>query len=185
MPEPAKLVLVDSAARASAAAPLEPLFRKCEEIATAAPGETSQITSLFLQMSLTYYSDVRKQAAQSFWSALAAAGVGMLFFLYAIVQAMSQGGEIDSAWIGLLAGVLAQFIAGVNFYLYFNAARQFASFHICLERTDRFLIANTICDQLNETARDEVRRTLIEMIASAPMLSLAMVQGNAKKTSEE
>jgi hypothetical protein len=169
------------AASESIAAPLKPLFAKCEEIADAKPGETSQLTSLFLQMSLTYYSDVRKQAVQSFWSALGAAGIGMLFFLYAILQAMSNGVSDKGSWIGLLAGVLAQFISGVNFYLYFNAARQFATFHICLERTDRFLIANTICEQLGDSARDEVRRALVDVIASAPMLSLDLVTGKATK----
>jgi hypothetical protein len=159
---------------------MKPLFERCEQIANAGPGNTNQITSLFLQMSLTYYSDVRKQALQSFWSALAAAGVGMLFFLYA-TQAMTHVGKVDSSTIGIVAGGLAQFISAVNFYLYFKAARQFASFHICLERTDRFLIANTICEQLQPPLRDEARQALVKLVATAPMLTLEAATGKTRE----
>lgn len=160
-------------------ASLKELFKQCEEIAKAEPGDTNGIAALLQKMIVTYYSDVRKQALQSFWAALGAAGVGMLFFLYAISQQMSATVSASSK-IGLAAGSLAQFISGVNFYLYFRAARQFASFHVCLERTNRFIFANTICDTLAPPARDEVRKSLIATIASAPMLSVETVTGSAR-----
>jgi hypothetical protein len=98
-------------------------------------------------MMLRYYQDVRYQALQSFWSALGAAIAGLVFFVCATSQAMSDDGRLRSI-VSVLAGALSQFIAGVNFYLYFKASRQFASFHICLERTNRFLLANTMCENL-------------------------------------
>jgi hypothetical protein len=155
---------------------LRALLKNCEEIATAQPGDTHAIASVLQQMMVRYYEDVRKQAMQSFWSALGAAGIGMLFFLYAIWQTMSHGVS-GSSWIGIAAGALTQFISGVNFYLYFKASRQFASFHICLERTNRFLLASTIAETLDGPARNEVRRALVDTIAAAPMLTLETVTG--------
>jgi hypothetical protein len=158
---------------------LRAMLKNCDDIATAQPGDTHVIASLLQKMMVTYYSDVRKQAMQSFWSALAAAGIGMLFFFYAIWQTMptKSQGVSNSSWIGIAAGTLTQFISGVNFYLYFKAARQFASFHICLERTNRFLLANTISESLHGPARDEARRALVDTIAAAPMLTLETVTG--------
>ncbi len=79
-------------------------------------------------------------------------------------------GSGDKASISFLAGSVIQVISGINFYLYFKAARQFASFHICLERTNRFLVANSICMDVGCTVkRDEIRTELIEIIARAPM----------------
>jgi len=159
-------------------APLKELFRQCDDIAKSKAGDTHGIGALLQKMIITYYQDVRKQAMQAFWSALGAAGVGMLFFLFGISQTMRLGGN-DSSRIGFWAGALAQFISAVNFYLYFKAARQFASFHICLERTNRFLLANTIAETLEPATRDDVRRMLVTTIATAPMLSLETVTGRS------
>jgi len=121
------------------------------------------------QMSLHYYADVRKQAQQSFRSALAAAVIGALFFLLAAWYGMEKD---EKAWIGIIAGALTQVISAINFYLYGRAARQFATFHICLERTNRYLLANTLCDNLQPPLKDQVRRELIQVVSNAPMLTL-------------
>src|SRR2546425_7265492 len=105
---------------------LQELLKDCEEVAKTDPGNTHKIAALLQKMSLDYYADVRAQAQQSFRSALAAAGIGMLFFIYALWYAMSPAGA-GQARIGMIAGSLVQFISAINFYLYFRAARQFAS----------------------------------------------------------
>jgi len=158
--------------------PLKELQRECEEVATAPPGDTHRIASLMQQMSLHYYTDVRRQAQQSFRSALAAAAVGTLFFLLAAWYGMAND---QKAWIGIVAGALTQVIAGINFYLYGRAARQFATFHICLERTNRYLLANTLCENLTPPLRDQVRHELIQVVSNAPMLTLEMEGGQAPK----
>jgi cytochrome bd-type quinol oxidase subunit 1 len=43
--------------------------------------------------------------------------------------------------IGVVSGVIIEFIAGINFCLYSRASKQVGAFHICLERTHRYLIA--------------------------------------------
>ena len=111
------------------------------------------------------------------------ASVGALFLGYAIWLSMSPDASqqvSQQALLSSIAGVLIQFIAGVNFYLYFRAGRQFASFHVCLERTNRFLIANSLCEQLSEPARDEMRSELLRIVATAPMLTVDLVTGEGK-----
>jgi hypothetical protein len=152
---------------------LKELERECEEVATAKPGDTHHIASLMQQMSLHYYTDVRKQAQQSFRSALVAAAIGTLFFLIAAWYGMARNeNAYANAWIGVVAGALTQVISAISFYLYGRAARQFATFHICLERTNRYLLANTLCENLGLPLRDKVRHELIGVISNAPMLTL-------------
>src|SRR5262249_20371616 len=90
-------------------------------------------------------------------------------------------GTSERQWVGVVAGGLMQFISGINFYLYFRAGRQFASFHVCLERTNRFLLANTLCEKLADPVRDEVRRELVHIIATAPMLTLDVATGEQSR----
>jgi hypothetical protein len=52
---------------------------------------------------------------------------------------MSSDGILQAS-LGVTAGSLIQVISGINFYLYARAARQFAAFHVCLERTNRFIL---------------------------------------------
>lgn len=154
--------------------PLKELQRECEEVATTKPGDTHQIASLMQQMSLHYYADIRRQAQQSFRSALIAAVIGTLFFLSAAWYGMARD---EQAWIGIVAGALTQVISAINFYLYGRAARQFATFHVCLERTNRYLLANTLCENLQMPLRDQVRHELIQVVANAPMLTLDATDG--------
>lgn len=152
------------------------LFESCDEIATANAGDTHAIASVLQKMIVFYYEDVRMQAMLSFWSALAAGALGIIVLLYAVTQTMS-GGVTDKSLISLAAGVMSQFISGVSFYLYFKAARQFASFHICLERTNRYLLANTIVQGMSGIERSEATKVLVETIVSAPMLTIEAVTG--------
>jgi hypothetical protein len=135
------------------------------------------------QMSLKYFEDVRNQAQKSFHSALVAAAVGTLFFLFAAFYGM---GLDKKAWVGIIAGGLIQVISAINFYLYGRVARQFATFHICLERTNRFLLANTLCENLQPPLRDQVRHELITVVANAPMLSMEVMEsGQRQQTSRD
>ena len=70
-----------------------------------------------------------------------------------------------------------QVISGINFYLYARAARQFSSFHICLERANRFLLVAMLCRELDAPDRAEMRKKLIQAMLDAPMLTLSEVTG--------
>ena len=159
--------------------PLQELKNECELLAHTPAGDTQGMASLLSKMALNYYQDVRSQAQQSFYSALAAAGIGSLFFIYAVWAQIKDPAGSSRINVSLLAGALIEVISGINFYLYFRAARQFAMFHICLERTNRFLLANTLCENLTCTAkRDEMRAELVRVVAEAPMLTLESVSEN-------
>ena len=151
----------------------EALLSGCKKLAHVPNDDIHQIASLLSQMSVQYYQDVRQQAQRSFFSALGAAVVGLIVFIYAASKGMSEG-TLD-VYVSVLAGGLIEVISGINFYLYFRTARQFAAFHTCLERTNRFLMANAMCEHLHED-KDKMRAELIRVVANAPLLTLRLLE---------
>ncbi len=146
----------------------------CIKMAEVDPKETQKVAALLMGMSLKYYAVVQKQAEQSFRWALLAAAIGAGFFGYSCWLAMNA--RVAGAMLSLIAGTLVQVISGINFYLYSKTARQFAGFHICLERINRYLLANSYCENLTtDNARDACRQRMIEVMATAPMLTLEQV----------
>jgi hypothetical protein len=166
----------------TAPAPIREMLRDCEQIGNTAPDDAHRIGSLLQEMILKYYADVRHQAQQSFIAALVVACIGMLFFIYAIWRGMGSDGILQ-AGVGVIAGTLIQVISGINFYLYARAARQFGAFHVCLERTNRFILANCMCEKLSPPARDEMRVELARLVATAPMLTLDVLTGEGTPSS--
>ncbi len=155
---------------------LDEIRKNCEAVATADPSDTQKVASVLLEMSLNYYEHVRREARQSFYSALGAAVVGTCFFIVGAGFFLGLNGE--KAKISLIAGALVQVISGINFYLYGKSARQFAMFHVCLERMNRFLVANSICTNLESAVkRDEARAELVHIMAEAQMLSIDGING--------
>jgi hypothetical protein len=147
------------------------IVKNCEDLTRCCtPFDISKVTaSLLLKMSLRYYKDVRVHAQRSFNWALRIAVLGTIFFLAAIVFAWTN--RTETGWITVIAGALIQVISGVNFYLYRKASDQFASFHVCLERTQRYTLANLVCENLKDN-QDTARAELIRVMANAPMLTL-------------
>jgi hypothetical protein len=150
------------------------LNQNCELLANANPGDTRQFASLYSQMNLRYYSDVLSQANHSFRFALGASGVGVLFFIFAAWEIYKND---KTGWIGLIAGGLLQVISGTCFYLYAKASEQFATFHICLDRANRFVLANTICEILGDGIRDDTQAYLVRAITDATLLTPDVVSG--------
>ncbi len=86
-------------------------------------------------------------------------------------------GQLSFSKLSLVAGVNIQVFSAIGFYLYAKTSQQFASFHVCLERANRFLLANTMCDEIEDTnKKDDMRTTLIGIIARAPLLSFDVVE---------
>ena len=86
----------------------------------------------------------------------------------------ATGGEGGFGFVvpgrGLVSGALMEFVAGVSFWLYSRGAKQFGAFHICLERTHRYLLAYKIAEQI-EDRKDETLRDLVCIMANAPMIT--------------
>jgi TRADD-N domain-containing protein len=134
------------------------------------------------QLIMHYYGDVQEQAKRSFDTANSTARMGFFVLIvtlaYAfVIDGLSRFGlghsteaSFTAAGVGIISGVLIKFIAGVAFWLYSRSAQQFAAFHICLERTHRYLLAYKMVEQL-VTNKDETLRDLVCIMANAPMIS--------------
>jgi hypothetical protein len=162
---------------------VEDMLLTCREIGGTSPGQTHQLACALWGVAISYYRDVRKQAQRSFKAALIASGVGGLFFLVAVIlmfikpwlpSHMTNGG-LTASELSLIAGLIVQTISGINFYLYSKTSKQFSAFHACLERSNRFLLTNSMCENLSPESKDAVRAELIRTISSAPLLSEKLV----------
>jgi hypothetical protein len=159
--------------------------KTCNELENALAGNLAKTVSAHEKMILQYYQDVQQQATQSFEAAkkVAWVGFGVLIgtLVYVIVfDALAHLNMLEDTsvpknlltvgGIGVVSGVLIEFIAAVNFWLYGRASKQFGAFHICLERTHRYLIAYKICEEMTEK-KDETLQKIVCIMANAPMIT--------------
>jgi hypothetical protein len=129
---------------------------------------------------MQYYKDVLRHVEKSFevalWSAIFGFVIFFITLVYALVVNWVHPGQQNTllhdsgAFIGLLSGSVVQVFAGVTFYLYKKASDQFSAFHICLERTHRYLLAYKMVKEL-KAHEDDTLRDLICIMAKAPMIS--------------
>jgi hypothetical protein len=136
-------------------------------VASADPGNIQEVAASQLLLTNNYYRSVLRQARQSFAAAVAAAGAGLIFFAGAVLVLLASD-ALEAAVISALGGVVVEIISGLNFWLYSYASSQLDAFHLRLERTQHFLLANSVCESLSVNERDRVRARLVEQIASAP-----------------
>jgi hypothetical protein len=157
----------------------------CEGLAAAVnTADVGATVERVQKLILRYYGDVQNQATQSFRSAKRAALLGFALIIATIayvaftdlmlhLQALSfhkVDGGMSIGALGLVSGGIVEFIAAVNFTLYARAARQFGAFHICLERTHRYLLAYKIAEGI-QTDRDETLQKIVCIMANAPMIT--------------
>lgn len=126
-------------------------------------GNVQEIASNQVKLLTEFYDQSLSQAHRSFVWALIASVAGLVFFMVAI--AFQLGSKTDVAIISAIGGALIEFIAAVNFYLYGKTTTQLNLFHGRLEVTQRFLLANSLCDNLGDEYKDETRSFLIRQLA--------------------
>jgi hypothetical protein len=136
-------------------------------VARADPGNIQEVAASQLLLTNNYYRSVLRQARQSFIAAVIAAGAGLAFFAAAVIVSLSTN-ALDAAIISALGGIIVELISGLNFWLYSHAASQLDAFHLRLERTQHFLLANSVCESLSAGDRDRVRALLVQQIVAAP-----------------
>jgi hypothetical protein len=136
-----------------------------ESVAAADPRNVQEVAASQLGFSNKYYESVLHQARLSFWCAIVAAAVGLAFFVAAVAFVLARN-DIDAAVISAISGGIVQAVAGLNFWLYGRTAQQLDTFHLRLEQTQRFLIANSLCENLTAEHRDSARIDLINIIAT-------------------
>ena len=140
---------------------------------------------------MRYYNNVRSQAIESFNSAkrVALFGFALLVLTIAYVVVVDFMSHLNLPWfvqpqkegmnvgaIGLISAVVVEAIAGTQFVLYGRAARQFGAFHICLERTHRYLLAYKMAEQIKND-RDRTLEKIVCIMANAPMITRMDIEG--------
>jgi len=140
-------------------------------VAEAKPEDIQSVGASNLCLLESFYTCVRNQSQQSFIWALIAAGIGCLFFFFAIASlVLFEGRDISNITsVSLLSGTIIEAIAGLNFYLYGRTSAQLASFHVYLDRTQRFLLANSVCEKIKDADETPIRAEPVRMIAASPM----------------
>ncbi|MEZ4868225.1 MAG: hypothetical protein R3C14_43255 [Caldilineaceae bacterium] len=140
---------------------LHSLHTPIERMAQADPADIQQIAAAQIELLSNYYKETLRQADASFQWALVAAGAGFAFFVAAIGLALDQ--ELaNSALISATGGALTAFISAINFYLYSRAAWQMTEYQGRLDKTQRFLLANSICEGLANDAKQQTRAQIIQ-----------------------
>jgi hypothetical protein len=137
-----------------------------ESVARADPSNIQAVAASQLEISNDYYQSVLSQAKQSFRSAIVAASVGLAFFLAALGFGLARD-KLDVAIISSISGGVVEVIAGLNFWLFGRTATQLDLFHVRLEQTQRYLLANSVSENLGDTARDVARSELVRLIATS------------------
>jgi hypothetical protein len=139
--------------------------RALRQLSTAQPSDVQSIASSQISLLHSYYSSALTQARMSFFIAVAAAVIGIVFFVVSAALVMRSGvGTV--AGIGTLAGALVEVISGINFVLYGKAVAQLDGFHHRLDQTQRFLLANSICESLDGDAKQKAREELVRTVAT-------------------
>jgi hypothetical protein len=141
----------------------------------------AEIVSAHTRLILRYYEDVKRHACISFDSASKVACIGFYVFIGTLICTLlldfisrtfeMHGVLLTVAILGTVSGALIEVIAGVTFWLYSRVARQFNAFHICLERTHRYLLAYVIANHVKDN-RDQSLVDLLKIMANAPMIPL-------------
>ena len=129
--------------------------KRCRGLNVAVNGDVGTMVETVQEMILGYYTDVGNQASDSFRSAKLMSALGFLLLAstmvyIGIVDVISRFGLVpvntnysgmDVKTVGLWSGAIVEAIAATQFWLYGKATKQFGAFHICLERTHRYLLA--------------------------------------------
>lgn len=143
-------------------------------ISQAAPDDVPKIASEQIKVISDYYSEVLKQCKQSFNWARYVAIIGFIFFIGAVVFLLIFQLQ-KMATISLIAGALIEVSSGVGFYLYSKSMSQMADYFDILDATQRYLLANSICERIADSeSKDKARSDLIKTISlSGPRINNA------------
>jgi hypothetical protein len=167
------------------------LLVPCEQLGQAVDkSDVGQTVTAVQHLVFRYYENVREQAIESFKSAKRVALFGFVLLVLTLAYvifidlmlhrpasgfAVSSGG-MSVGQIGLLGSTIVEVIAGLQFLLYGRATRQFGAFHICLERTHRYLLAYKIAEQMT-SGKDEALQRIVCIMANAPMITRQDIEG--------
>jgi len=161
---------------------------QCQEVGDAVDGGTiGKVFAKHEQLILRYYEDVQQQANKSFELARSIARIGFFVLISSLgcailldilnrfnVATNVTEKSLSIVTVGFIGGTIIEVTAGGAFWLYTQTAKQFWTFHVCLERTHRYLLSYKIAEKL-EAKKEDTFRDLVCIMAKAPMISLAAI----------
>lgn len=159
----------------------------CNSIATTDLDDTNRLYSHLQQQADGYYKSACSRARNSFWTAQAFAALGITYVGYIGYECLNglNGSKASGNQVVFhaFAAVLVSAISSLNFVLYKRSIRQFELFHVCLERLNRYLMANSVSANIkDEEKRDMARAELVSTMANATMLPIENVQEARRKS---
>jgi hypothetical protein len=140
------------------------LLESVNRLSKAKPEDVQEIVASQIQLMTAYHNVVLEQARRSFLWALIAAGIGLGFFLASVTFLLVLH-SANVSIITLISGSLIEVISAINFFLYGKTSSQLANFQSRLDVTQRFLLANSICEGLDDKHKHRSRAELVRIIA--------------------
>lgn len=137
-----------------------------KSLVEANPADVQRIAATQIELLSRYYEEVLKQSKASFSSAIIAAILGLFFFITATVFSFIVD-DFNVSIVGVISGLIIEFVSAINFYLYNRSSLQMAEYQERLDRTQRFLIANSICEGMESDVKQQARLSLVSVIANA------------------
>jgi hypothetical protein len=147
-----------------------------EEVSKANPENIQEVGGAFLRLSTSYYQNALNQAKRSFMAAVIAASAGLALFIAAVSILLSRN-NLQAGTISVIGGAIVECISGLNFWLYSRTASQMNIFHVRLEQTQKYLLANSISTKLTTENRDAALMALMEQMSSNPVPEPNLQQG--------
>jgi transcriptional regulator with XRE-family HTH domain len=133
-------------------------------IRDADPKNFQEIGASQLRLLDAYYNLALTQSRRSFIWALVGSALGLSFFIVAVAFSLLTGIAL-TAVIPLLSGAIVEVVAGIVFYLYGKTTSQLTTFHSSLVALQRYVLANSLCENLDGEERNKARATLIQEIS--------------------
>lgn len=144
-----------------------------DSLSKADTGNVQQIAASQISLMNGYYEMALAQSRKSFNWALTGAGVGLIFFMAAAGFSIWEQSNITATIIPVITGAVVEVISGIVFFLYGKTTAQLGDFHSRLQVLQRYLLANSICESLDDTEKNKARAELIREIARIPMVPVA------------
>jgi hypothetical protein len=165
-----------------------PAFADCENLGDALKGDIGEAVEKIQKLILRYYDDVREQAARSFEAARRVALAGFVVLLITLAYVIladvfvrtglfnESANAMTVGRLGLIAGFIVEALAGTQFWLHSRTSKQFGAFHICLERTHRYVLAYKIAEMIGAN-KDATLEKIVCIMANAPMITREDIDG--------
>jgi hypothetical protein len=135
-----------------------------KSVSKADPKNIQEVAAASFDLSDSYYANVLSQAKRSFNVAVVAGIAGSLFFLAAVVLALTLR-DLSAPLISSIGGAIVEVVSGLNFWLYSRTAIQLNSFHMRLERMQRYLVANSVAASLEGEHQATTLQKLVMVIS--------------------